>query len=923
MSEPPTKKQRLDTAMDTTPSSQPLPPDDGSEFDRKVLALCEEGRLAVDSSEALIGSQMVTLLIAILKNDKDLVQISPNLDTFDFDNVAQVIAIIRQHPTLRADLQEAWKLKKFEMIRRLSFLQVPGQDQGGNDQGRVPETVSTSIRKAWDLRYESNAHEVLYHSICDMWKPGVTPYQNILAILQSSGYGKTRMLDEQAKLVFTFPFVVRDPSETRLGSAFPHPDKSVHDFVTTFGSTEEEAMTGYYRFFSHLFVHALTIIKESDRQSKSLPEWWRDYLAKQNNRETLYSEAVKFAKSSITHLSSSQSDVQEGDNQLGVDVAAAVEELLKVLKKEANGTIKVVIYFDEAHELSNYQVKPNNRNRLEVLYTCLDVFSDSPLMFIFTSTTSNLHRLPSPRSKARSARREMGNSVGQAPITELPFDCHHSFPLKPDLHSFQAICELRFLANFGRPLFWSLLESGGNEEDVLRFAKDKLAPLNSELVFSSRGQRDKLPTYSETAIIDLLLMLDYNPDHKNVQDLQKELVASHMRTCISIPADREYMHSCYPSEPFLAEAAMAKLTQMLHPKTGVSSLVIDTVNAHFSQGLLHSGDLGELAARMLLMDAYMSACNNGGSGEQVIYSKGCKLTDFWQSLFREFNIVLEAKPDNVFDGPTLQDAFKDAVVRFTHFGKFVDDTATSRDAAHAAFFRSMAIVCHDTQESVDIIVPVLSTTDGMVCPHVITAILIQIKRRLRPSNAGLLAIDQSKLEFFSEDTLCKCGRQPRNTKLNLPYISLVLDLGVRERRTYAMPTHSYLTSPATLAPRIMPAVQPLVQAGAPPQRSSSRKQQEQKKHNRYAIYARGLSPYCSVNEQNLPKYERLLHLSNLLGDHPRQSLSNLTMVQRLKPFWARGEAFDWIENEALTFPPMLTEDDGLEVGKYEGEEDDT
>lgn len=149
-----------------------------------------------------------------------------------------------------------------------------------------------------------------------MWKPGVAPYQNILAILQSSGYGKTRMLDEQAKLVFTFPFVVRDPSETRLGSAFPHPDKSVHDFLITFGNTEEEAMAGYYRFFSHLFVHALTTINESDRQSKSLPEWWRDYLAEQNNRETLYSEAVKFAKSSITHLSSSQSDVQEGDNQL-------------------------------------------------------------------------------------------------------------------------------------------------------------------------------------------------------------------------------------------------------------------------------------------------------------------------------------------------------------------------------------------------------------------------------------------------------------------------------------------------------------------------------------------------------------------------------------------------------------------------------
>ncbi|KIL60712.1 hypothetical protein M378DRAFT_909602 [Amanita muscaria Koide BX008] len=189
------------------------------------------------------------------------------------------------------------------------------------------------------------------------------------------------MLDELAKFVFTFPFIVRNPSETRVGPTYPHPDKCVHKFLTTFGNTETKAEAGYYKFFSYLFVRALSIIKECDRRSESLPEWWRSYLAKPNNRERLYSEAVKFAESSLTP------NPQKGEKELFKVIPSPV------LKKEA---VKAVIYFDEAHELSNYQVGPGQKNRLEVLYSCLDIFLSCPLMFISTSTTSSLYQMATP-----------------------------------------------------------------------------------------------------------------------------------------------------------------------------------------------------------------------------------------------------------------------------------------------------------------------------------------------------------------------------------------------------------------------------------------------------------------------------------------------------------------------------------------------
>jgi hypothetical protein len=64
---------------------------------------------------------------------------------------------------------------------------------------------------------------------------------------------------------------------------------------------------------------------------------------------------------------------------------------------------------------------------------------------------------------------------------------------------------------------------------------------------------------ARTAVVDVRLMLDYEPRREASYLLQAELVASHMRICYSVPRSREYMHSGYPSEPILAEAAAQQM----------------------------------------------------------------------------------------------------------------------------------------------------------------------------------------------------------------------------------------------------------------------------------------------------------------------------------------------------------------------------
>lgn len=60
-------------------------------------------------------------------------------------------------------------------------------------------------------------------------------------------------------------------------------------------------------------------------------------------------------------------------------------------------------------------------------------------------------------------------------------------------------------------------------------------------------------------MLDVLLHLDFEPRRQVANDIQANMVASHMRIVYSVPASREYLRSGYPSEPILAEAAMRQM----------------------------------------------------------------------------------------------------------------------------------------------------------------------------------------------------------------------------------------------------------------------------------------------------------------------------------------------------------------------------
>ena len=129
----------------------------------------------------------------------------------------------------------------------------------------------------------------------------------------------------------------------------------------------------------------------------------------------------------------------------------------------ASGTaknIRVLISFDEAHVLANPLARSEaslseDKTALDVLFTVFDDFRPLGLFGVFMSTQSHLEHLESKAAQApfsSSARRLVLPPYAHAPITETPFDCFGDRRIVPSCLRANDLCDVAFMACFGRPL---------------------------------------------------------------------------------------------------------------------------------------------------------------------------------------------------------------------------------------------------------------------------------------------------------------------------------------------------------------------------------------------------------------------------------------------------------------------------------------
>ncbi|KAL4246568.1 hypothetical protein ABKN59_008457 [Abortiporus biennis] len=711
-----------------------------------------------------------------------------------------------------------------------------------------------------------------------------------MSIVQSSGSGKSRLVDQLASRIFTIPMNLRNPKESD-GQAFPDPDPEVTNFLTVRGD-EMNVRIRFQAFFESLFeaTYKWVDTHRDSQISATLTTSWKTYMDDRTQRDTFYSGVISNAGEKLVKSSVALKSAVEGRQ-----VPDALKKLYSLLPD--GDKIKVVMYFDEAHELCKQEVHKTpkvkmqvTKNNYEIMLSVLNVYVDEPLFALFLSTASSLSLLAPPPKYAVSARALGG--YHQAPFTEMPFDCApHFFVNYDDTLTLQEVNKPMFLSNFGRPLYWTFMK--------------ELDSNKTNGGFHSEGAR-------------------------RIGRSRLELVASHMRTAFSVPFHREYLRSGYPSEPMLAEAA-AQQTDVWRGNDNPFPL-IDVLQYHLNDGLLDRGERGEVISRALITEAYDRAVRAKGDKEAeniekveeddvCPYSGGCSLLDLMCQLFSPdvYAMIMESEPANMpkGTGETFAEMFKNAWVRFTHFAKGVDDHLLTQHAMAAAFIRCMAWICRNGEKAVDIIIPVFM--GGSIKPEAMTAVLIQVKRRTK---SGQYVIDAEKtFKFFTA---------PDNGE-KMAYITLVMDLGVQQF------VQSQSQRPAVDAIRKLkeslakgkkaahnsgtPTHKDGIRLPLQPERRTSRNYREP--HPRYSINVTGCTDkvYAVISDKDNNKFIDLLRLQQFLSEHPREK--GLKYVEKQKPYFAAGEqSYHWLGCELLN-PSSVSETPGeVPEGILVGEEAD-
>ena len=421
--------------------------------------------------------------------------------------------------------------------------------------------------------------------------------------------------------------------------------------------------------------------------------------------------------------------------------------------------------------------------------------------------------------------------------------------------------------------------------------------------------------HSKFAVLDVLLMLDYEPLREETQELEDTLIQSHMRVMYSVLESRKHFRSGYSSEPLLAEAACLQMYEW-NREAQKQDLNADVQYNILSKVITQSqltdlGKVGELMGRDRFMKAYIRAVVKEQQNSEPRFSKGCLLTTLIREMFVKdmATLILTSFPDNVprsrnamdqiINPQSFQDAFKNAVVRITHFVKFADDSALSQDALLYMYLRGAAIWCREGQDAVDIIIPVCMKPEQPRSEHM-TAMFDQLKRKLRKSTPVRVEIDADTLHIFPTPT----------QECMIPYISLVMELGVTSppHDTPDVPT-KYIPKRAAGEPD--PTVVP--QAKKPKNSRSSLEGATVGKpgmtnhpkavHPRYAVFAYGCSNkvYADIHHSQHQGYQRMLATRRLLKDHPRSDERSLRVVKKNKPFFAGGEDFfGWTRSQYLS-----------------------
>ncbi|KAF8519088.1 hypothetical protein BU17DRAFT_47994, partial [Hysterangium stoloniferum] len=599
-----------------------------------------------------------------------------------------------------------------------------------------------ATQRAWEQDYVGTAVEGLELHIKKYYRTNVEGtekmhYAHYTSIIQSSGMGKSRLIDEFAKSHFVIRMNLRGANT----GGFPPPDDNLREFLVA--ETDRDA--SYHRayaFLMSLFITATITVNDLrtslPRQSltlKTLAAAFREFMTKGQtmvepgpDRKTFYDNVIQRAKKLTRKIGGAAFASPEHRDEIvsaAHGLRLAIEDLgypespgTRQQEKQQEPSFPIIfLEFDEAHLLTDKETFREERghSHFSELRRALRMMHSSPVFSFFLSTTGKISQFTPFRAVDSSTRLMEGRLHLIPPYMDLGFDQSMKGREACDgSHTIDQVAELGFMAHLGRPLFGTRYDAAWDQDmknDILRFAQLKL--INCEPSRAPVG----LTKEQCFACLSVRLALEFNSTTFTGHCQEQEQVERHMRVCLSVDESFESMKTVSPSEPILAEAA----AQLMYGDYGFQAPeALKCVLEDFS---IHKGDRGEpLGLLLLCLARDMTICDEDHP------TRVATVFHFMSNLFNNIknNHTFGPSIFNKNEKRTFKQTFENSWIYFSHFIKVREYKVTSREYLTALIFRGAAVLCANSQKGIDAIIPFLYE-DKKIQRTSVSVILMQLK----------------------------------------------------------------------------------------------------------------------------------------------------------------------------------------------------
>ncbi|EJU02265.1 hypothetical protein DACRYDRAFT_115996 [Dacryopinax primogenitus] len=554
--------------------------------------------------------------------------------------------------------------------------------------------------KSWASEYEGNGVDLFHKHIahcCELSGAGSSLYGKSFVIVNSSGMGKSRMVDESSKTLFTVLFVLRDAR-----GGFPPPDSNVLAYFQR-TRTVNECETAMICFLKTLYDELITLLKDRQEEAGTqkhaeLAYWFRGYLATWTHmydpspaRVDFFTRVVKKAEEMqdirATHASPPEKD---GDRILSSEVSTkersrksemidSFSTLSALLEHDPKSPLpSLLLAFDEGHTLlQRVGRREDEASIYSVLRRVLLYLDEKPQMSCFISTSTSIVEQSAPPMRLNpSSRMQSGLYRSLPAFTSLPLNMTR---IQPDEMDLTLVSRDDFMCKQSRILFRTRAEHGVDSdvgENLGSFAMEKLVGASYGLDFDD-GQK--------LAILARRIPIHMQTDTSASLRTINEQIARHMRVLYRITDNNETLITGSPSEPIISEGAKAAMATFN---------AADALRRIFVSPGISVDDRGQMVAALLMILASDAATKYGKFSIPAFFK--CLLTDVsWMTLKSS-----QASHGRIFHPERFEQTFENSFGNFNHVIKVYGNVPRS-NSLYRYLTRRAAISTLFAQPGVD------------------------------------------------------------------------------------------------------------------------------------------------------------------------------------------------------------------------------